>query len=58
MPFPAASINPMLPILKARLGSASTMELRLIRLFTEEFYFLALHCLPFVLYVLVFSPTS
>ena len=25
----------------------STVELRLIRLFTEEFYFLALHCLLF-----------
>lgn len=47
MPFPAADINPILPI-KARLGSVSTMELRLIRLFTE-LYFLALHSLLFVL---------
>lgn len=51
MPFAASDINPILPILKARLGSTSTMEWRLIRLFTEEFYFLAFHCLLFVLCV-------
>lgn len=51
MPFPAAEINPILPILKATLGSISTMELRLIRFFTEELYYLALYCLLFVLCV-------
>lgn len=53
MPFATADINPILPILKARLCSVSTMELSLIRLFREEFYFLALHILLFVSYVLV-----
>lgn len=48
--FPAANINPILPILKARLGFASVMALRWI----TELYFLALHCLLFVSYMLVF----
>lgn len=53
VPFATADINPILPILKAGLCSVSTMELSLIRLFREEFYFLALHILLFVSYVLV-----
>lgn len=40
-------LTPFYPSIKARLCSASTTKLRLIRLFTEEFYFLALHSLLF-----------
>lgn len=56
VPFPAADINPILPILEARLGSISTMELRLIRLFTEELYFPVLHCC-FLFRVLIYLPS-
>lgn len=47
MPFPAAAINPILSILKALLGSDSTVGLRLSHLQTE-FHVPALHCLLFV----------
>lgn len=38
------------------LGFALTVELSEIRLFTKEFYFLALHCLLSISYVFVFLP--